>query len=127
MIRIYGLDEQLAPLRERMSQAVHACMMEALGLPEGKRAHRFIRLQREDFVAPAGRSDAYTVLEVNLIEGRTPEARRRLIKLLFARFESELGIQPTDLEITLFESPGCNWGFRGLVGDESDLDYEITV
>ena len=102
-------------------------MMEALGLPEGKRAHRFIRLQREDFVVPEGRTDAYTVLEINLIEGRTPETRRRLIKLLFARFESALGIQPADVEITLFESPACNWGFRGQVGDESELDYKIDV
>jgi len=127
MIRIYGLDAQLGAIRARMSTEIHACMMEVLGLPHGKRAHRFIRLQPEDFVVPEGRSERYTVLEINLMEGRSPETRRRLIKALFARFEKALGIAPVDLEITLFESPGCNWGFRGLVGDEAQLSYEIQV
>ena len=25
------------------------------------------------------------------------------------------------------ESPACNWGFRGMTGDEASLDYKIDV
>lgn len=127
MIRIYGLDSQLAPIRQAMSNSIHACMVSELGLPEGKRAHRFLRLQADDFFMPEGRSERYTVLEINLMEGRRPETKRALIKSLFARFESELGIAPVDLEITLFDAPAHNWGFRGMVGDEAKLDYKVKL
>lgn len=102
-------------------------MCDVLGLPDGKRAHRFIRLHAEDFFAPEGRSASYTVLEINLIAGRSDEAKKRLIKELFTRFERRLGIAPADLEVTLFEAPPQNWGFRGMTGDEAQLDYRIQV
>jgi hypothetical protein len=32
-----------------------------------------------------------------------------------------------DLEITIFETPKHNWGFRGLPGDEHELNYKVDV
>ena len=129
MIRIYGLDSELAPRREAMSRVIHSCMVDVLGMPRGKRAHRFIRLQSEDFFMPEGRSQRYTVLEMALIAGREAATKKRLIKLLFERFEGELGIAPMDLEVTIFEAPAEHWGFRGMTGDEAvpKLDYEVGV
>ena len=62
-----------------------------------------------------------------MFEGRSVEAKKNLIRLLFARFESDLGIEPADLEITIFETPRQNWGFRGLPGDEHALNYRVEV
>jgi len=31
------------------------------------------------------------------------------------------------LEMTIFETPKHNWGFRGLPGDEHKLDYKVEV
>jgi hypothetical protein len=50
-----------------------------------------------------------------------------LIHLLFERIESEIGIKPVDVEITIFESPASNWGFRGITGDEAKLNYKVDV
>jgi len=50
-----------------------------------------------------------------------------LIRLMFERFENRLGIGPVDLEMTIFETPKHNWGFRGLPGDEHALDYKVDV
>lgn len=127
MIRIYGIKEQLNPIKAKLSDVINQCMVEALSYPENKRAHRFFPMNQDDFYSPEGRTDAYTVIEVGMMEGRSVEARKRLIHLLFERIESDLGIKPIDVEITIYESPACNWGFRGMTGDEATLDYKINV
>jgi phenylpyruvate tautomerase PptA (4-oxalocrotonate tautomerase family) len=126
-VKIFGLREQLVPVIPKVSDVIHACVMEALQYPADKRAHRFFPLEEGEFFYPAGRSPRYTILEFSMFEGRSGEAKKNLIRLLFARFESELGIAPMDLEITIFETPRHNWGFRGLPGDEHELNYKVQV
>ncbi|OGG95079.1 MAG: 4-oxalocrotonate tautomerase [Candidatus Lambdaproteobacteria bacterium RIFOXYD12_FULL_49_8] len=127
MIRIYGLKEQLNPIKARLSDQIAEAMFEALGYPKNKRAQRFFPMEPEDFYYPEGRSPAYTVIEISLITGRSIEAKKRLIKLLFEKIALDPGIAPADLEITLFEAPAAHWGFRGITGDEAILDYKIEV
>jgi rRNA-processing protein FCF1 len=69
-IKIFGLREQLDPIKQQLSDVIHSCVVEALQYPADKRAQK------------------------------------------------ECGIAPQDLEITIFETPKHNWGFRGLPGDE---------
>ena len=126
-IKIYGIKERLLPVREKLSETIHACVMEALQFPKDKRAHRFFPMDRENMLYPEGRSDAYTLIEITMIEGRTVEARKQLVRLLFDRIEAEVGIAPMDVEICIQESPAHNWGFRGQHGDEIRLNYKINV
>ena len=126
-IKIYGIDNKLIPVRNQLSNVIHACVMEALGLPEDKRAHRFIPLEKKNFLMPGGRTDAYTIIEITMIEGRSVEAKKKLIRLLFDKIQDQVGIEFMDLEICIYESPACNWGFRGMHGDEIKLNYEINV
>jgi len=126
-IKIYGIKEKLAPVRERLSEVIHECVMEALQFPADKRAHRFFSLEKEDMLYPAGRTDAYTIIEITMIEGRTVEARKKLIRLLFDNIRDKINIQHQDIEICIQESPACNWGFRGMHGDEVKLNYKINV
>lgn len=127
MIRIYGIRTHLDPIKSRMSDIINQCMVDALTFPENKRAHRFFPMDKEDFYMPEGRTGAYTVIEISLMEGRSEKAKKKLIHALFEKLESELGILPMDVEITLFDSPPCNWGFRGMTGDEAKLNYKIKV
>ena len=126
-IKIYGLKSNLGQNRQKLSDTIHACVMEALGLPEDKRAHRFFPLEKEDFYMPDGRSEAYTILEISMIQGRSREAKKKLIRLLFDRIRDEVGIAHQDIEICIYESPPENWGFRGFHGDEVALNYKIDV
>lgn len=126
-IKIYGIKEKLAPVRERLSEVIHECVMEALQFPPDKRAHRFFLMEKEDMLYPAGRTDAYTIIEITMIEGRTIEARKKLIRLLFDKIRDQVNIQHQDVEICIQESPACNWGFRGMHGDEVKLNYKINV
>ena len=106
---------------------IHQCVVEALQFPQNKRAHRFINLEKDDFYYPEGRTDAYIIIEFMMIEGRTVEAKKNLIKMLFEQISSQLGISVTDIEICIMESPAANWGFRGMTGDEVSLNYKIDV
>lgn len=102
-------------------------MVEALQFPSDKKFHRFFPMDKEDFYFASGRTEAYTVIEVSMFEGRTVEAKKQLLKLLFERINNELGISPEDIEVTIFETPKHNWGIRGLPGDELRLDYKVNV
>ena len=70
MVVIYGIKEYLDPIKADLSDVIQQSMTQTLGLPENKRAHRFIPLDKSDFYYPYGRSDSYTVIEVNMMEGR---------------------------------------------------------
>ncbi|MEZ4865456.1 MAG: tautomerase family protein [Caldilineaceae bacterium] len=126
-IKIYGHKAYLNPIKQRLSDVIHSCVVEALHFPQDKRAHRFFPLEGEDFFYPAGRTDAYTIIEITMIAGRSVEAKKRLVRLLFDRVHEALGIAPQDLEICITESPAHHWGFRGMHGDEIKLDYKIEV
>ncbi|ANB26942.1 hypothetical protein A6F57_18230 [Alteromonas stellipolaris] len=128
MIVIYGIDKHLNPIKSQLSEVIHGCMQSVLGMPEDKRAHRFIPLAKENFFYPGGRTDCYTVIEINMMKGRKPETQKTLIKALFKEIESALGINPIDIEITIKEQEKYQWGFRGITGDEaSDLKYNVDV
>lgn len=124
--KIYGLREHLDPIKVKLSDVIHSCVMDALQYPPDKRAHRFFLLDPSDFFYPTGRSERYTIIEFSMIEGRSVEAKKQLIRLLFERVQP-LGISTQDLEMTIFETPKHNWGFRGLPGDEHQLNYKIEV
>jgi len=126
-IKIYGLKDHLNPIKPQLSDVIHACVVEALHFPPEKRAHRFFPLAREDFYYPDGRSEAYTIIEITMIEGRTVETKKKLIRLLFERIHTELAIALMDIEIVILEAPSTNWGFRGKTGDEVELTYKIEV
>ncbi|EGQ9976230.1 tautomerase family protein [Vibrio vulnificus] len=128
MIIIYGIRDRLNPIKAKLSDVIQSCMTDVLTLPASKRAHRIVPLDKEDFYFPADRSDSYTVIEINMMEGRKPDTKKALIKELFNRIETELGISPVDIEITIKEQPAHCWGFRGMTGDEAqDLKYRVNV
>lgn len=124
-VKIYARRDWIAAQRERLSDLIHSCLVEALGLPPEKRFQRFLALDAEDFVYPADRSERYTILEIHLFEGRSAEVRKQLIRQLIARLSVGLDLPVNDIEITLVETPRANWGIRGLPGDELALNYVV--
>jgi 4-oxalocrotonate tautomerase family enzyme len=124
-VKIYGLREHLAAVREQFSTILHSCIVDALAFPQDKRFHRFLLLDREDFIFTLGRSDRYTIIEVSMFEGRSTETKKQLLRLLMERLSTGLGMHTDDIEITIFETPRHNWGIRGLPADELQLPYTV--
>lgn len=126
-VKIYGIAQNLNPIRNALSDVIHKCVMEALEFPQDKRAHRFFPMDKDNFIYPDSRTDHYTIIEITMIEGRSIGAKKKLIRLLFDEIEQQLGIRQHDIEICIQESAACNWGFRGMHGDEVKLNYKIEV
>ncbi|GIG19834.1 tautomerase [Cellulomonas chitinilytica] len=124
-VKLYGRRDVWGPRRTEVSDAVHAALVGAWGLPADKRFHRFVLLDPEDLVAP--RSDAYLVVEIVCFTGRTRRARRALIAAMFDDVAPALGLSADDLEVVVIESPAENWGIRGVSGDELALPYRVDV
>ena len=128
MIVIYGIKECLNPIKLELSNVLQQCLNSEMGLPDDKRGHRLVSLERDDLFYPEGRTQAYTVIEINMMEGRAVNTKKRLIKKIFSEIEKQLSISPIDIEITIKEQPSHCWGFRGMTGDEAqDLKYKVNV
>jgi phenylpyruvate tautomerase PptA (4-oxalocrotonate tautomerase family) len=124
-VKVYMNREHLEKVRTTLSNIVQSCLCDALGLPFEKKFQRFFPLEPENFIHPHG--EPYVILEIILFEGRSVEAKKKLMALLFERFQTHLGISSHDLEIVLLESARHNWGIRGLPGDELTLEYRVGV
>ena len=126
-VKIYGRRDSLVPNRARWSDLIQEALVATLGLPKDKRFQRFFPLDPADFIHPADRSPAYTLLEISLFEGRSREALKSLLRKLMADAQHAFGMHPNDLEIAIFESPKHCWGIRGKTGDELELAYRVDV
>ena len=126
-IKVYGLKDNLNHIKNKLSDIIHSCVVDAFKFPEDKRFHRFFHLDKEDFYFPKDRTEKYTIIEISIFEERTIEAKKKLIRRLFEGIKKELNIMPNDIEITIFETPKHNWGIRGLPGDELSLNYDVKV
>lgn len=126
-VKIYGLKKNIEPKRFALSHAVHQTLMEALSTPKSKRFQRFIMLEPEDYLYPSDLTNDYTIIEISMFAGRSTEAKKNLIRLLYQKIEQTAGIAPQDLEITIVETPKCNWGVRGIPGDELELNYQVDI
>ncbi|PFG43546.1 phenylpyruvate tautomerase PptA (4-oxalocrotonate tautomerase family) [Isoptericola jiangsuensis] len=124
-VKISGNRSVWGERRGEVSDVLHAALVGAWQIPADKRFHRFFLLDDGDLVAP--RSDAYLVVEVVCFAGRSPEAKRALVRAMFDDVAPALGLSTDDLELVVLESPRENWGIRGLAGDELALGYRVDV
>ena len=45
-IKMYGLEENLNPIKKSLSDVVHSCMVEAFNIPKDKKFHRFFPMKK---------------------------------------------------------------------------------
>lgn len=126
-VKIYGLKEQIASIKQELSDTIHLCLNEGLKMSTGKRFHRFFPFNPSDFIYGPDRSINYTIIEIMLYEGRSAETIKRLIKLLYKRIEQSVHITNSDLEIIIFEIPKHSWGISGTTGDERETNYKVEI
>ncbi|RJL23097.1 tautomerase family protein [Bailinhaonella thermotolerans] len=125
-VKVYGRRDVWAGRQREVSDLIHGCLTSAWGLPDGKRFHRFLLLDEDDLICPA-RGERYLIVEILCFEGRSDDAKRVLIRAVFAALGTGLGLDAEDVELTIVETPKVNWGIRGLPGDELALPYRVEV
>jgi phenylpyruvate tautomerase PptA (4-oxalocrotonate tautomerase family) len=111
---------------QAMMQAVYEAQREALKVPEDDRQIRYIEHKREHFPIPPGKTENYTIVEINIFPGRSLDAKRNLYKGIYQRF-GMLGIQVSDLIVILNEPKLENWGIRGLPASEVEIGFKLDV
>ncbi len=126
-IKIYGLESTIENYRNEISEIIHSSLVKEVKYPEDKRFHRFFPMKKENFIIHDSKSSNYIIIDISIFEGRAVETKKNLIKTLFKEFKEKLGFEYGDIEITIFETPKSNWGFRGSTGDEAELNYKVEV
>ena len=126
-IKIYTLSSTIQQHRQPLSEAIHSALVSALHYPPDKKFQRFIAFAPEDFIYPNDRSEQYLIIEISMFEGRTTSAKKHFIQSIFSNIQQQCGISPQDIEITIFETPKCNWGIRGKNADELGLNYQVNI
>jgi phenylpyruvate tautomerase PptA (4-oxalocrotonate tautomerase family) len=122
VVREYTPDEEKA-----IVEAVHAALVEGIKIPASDRTVRLIVYKPHRFAIPPDKSDRYTLVNVDLFEGRSLGAKRRLYQALVTNL-GKLGIPAEDVKVLLRETPAENWGIRGgKPASEVDLGFKIDV
>lgn len=123
--KIYGYRAFLETSAPAISAAIHRASVKGLGLPEGKRFHRFIPLEPWQFLHPDDRTSRYIIIELMMFAGRPVESRKAFYELILRNLHDDCGIEANDIELTITESPRHDWLIRGLPGDELALTYTL--
>lgn len=126
-IKIYAEHETIQQHRKHLSYAIHDALVSAFNYPKEKCFQRFIELDKENFIYPDDRSSFYTIIEISMFEGRSVQAKKMLIQMIFANIQQYCNISSNDVEITIFETPCSHWGIRGKNADELFLNYQLNV
>lgn len=111
---------------EGIINAVHEAMVEALKIPQRDRTVRLVVHDTHRFATPPGKTDRYTLVNIDLISGRSLRAKRTLYQAL-VRNLAEWGIPQDHVKVLLRESPLENWSIRGIPLSEMDLGYKVDV
>ena len=126
--KVYGLRDQLVPVRTAVSDAINESIAEAFKFPRERRLQRFFPMDRDDFVYPASeRSERYLIIEIETFEGRSAETKKELVRQICRRIHDATGIDYRDIDVIISEQPRHNWGLMGEPGDEIQLGYKVSV
>lgn len=126
--KIYGIRENLVPIRDALSDAINESIAVGLVFPRERRLQRFFPMDRADFIYPAHeRSERYIIIEIETFQGRSKDVLKRLVQEIYARVPAATGIEPRDIDVIISEQPRHAWGLMGENGDEIELTYKVAI
>lgn len=125
--KIHVRKSRSADEKEALMAAVRLALTDALGTPERACQFLYVAYSPEDFAIAPERTDNFTLIEITLFAGRSPEAKKKLYREIVQNLGA-LGIEPLDVFVILLDVPLENWGIRGGVpASEVDLGYKVNV
>lgn len=126
--KIYGIRENIVPIRDALSKAVNDSISDAFSFPAERKLQRFFPMDREDFIYPDHeRSERYVIVEISTFEGRSADTLKDLVRQIVRRVNEATGIEPRDIDVIISQQPRHAWGLMGENGDEAKLTYKVKV
>ena len=127
IVNISLLSRGSADDRRKISDEVHAALIETFKIPESDYTHRLLDYDKDEFIVPGNGSGKYALIEITALAGRSREAKKKLYRSIVDRL-AKFGIAPNDTMIVINEPTKENWGINGgHPADEVDLGYELGV
>lgn len=104
---------------EFILRSIYEAQIDAFKVPESDRQLRYYELSSHHFFTPPGRTENFTLISVEMFPGRTADAKKAFYRSIVERLE-KIGIAPSDVFISLIESPRENWSMKdGIAATES--------
>ncbi len=123
--KVFGIREHIDSCRQALSDALNEAISVGLQFPRERRLQRFFPMAREDFIYPPHeRTERYTI---STFQGRSKDVLKGLVREIYARVPSAIGIEPRDLDVIITEQPRHAWGLMGEPGDEIKLSYKVEI
>ena len=102
---------------QKVGNAVHAALVAKAPIPEADRFQIFHEVPAANLVAdptfagsnPVNRSENVLIIQITLNVGRTDEVKSALYAEIASRLQSEAGVRPDDVFISLIEVVKQNW------------------
>lgn len=113
--------------KRTLLEAIQTAIATTLKLNPSDRYIRLAEHSSDEWLLPPDKTDAFTLVEIALFEGRTPETKGAIYQAIVEAVE-KLGVAKTDVFIRLIEQPRVNFGIRGgQRADLLDLGYKVDV
>lgn len=113
--------------KNKIVNLVHKSMIDSLKIPENDKNFRIMEYKEENFIIPKGKSKNYLLIEISMFKGRSLGAKRVLYKHIAENLK-QIGFDPLDVFIVLYEEDMDNWGIRGgHPASEINLGFNVKV
>ena len=113
LVKINLLKGKSPEYKKTVFDCVHQGLIESLEISDWDRFQRILEFDRDNFEAPAEKSDNFMIIELTLFPGRTKEQKKAAIEIITAKLVASLSIAPEDVFIIISEPPFENWGMAG--------------
>jgi hypothetical protein len=127
LVRVSRRSGRPAAENKALLDAVHDALVEAFKIPEDDRHQQLLELPVERFEIPAGRSEAFTLVEIMAFPGRSIGAKRALYAAMARRFEAA-GVSAADQFVVIVEPTLENWSPRdGVSSADAKPSFKLDV
>jgi len=116
-----------AASRQKIGQAVHQALVDAVGVPPADRfqvitAHGPDGLVYDPSYLDVSRSPGFVVIHITFRSGRPPEKKRALYRAIADNVHEATGTRVEDVMIVLSENDAIDWSFGNGVAQYSLKD-----
>jgi phenylpyruvate tautomerase PptA (4-oxalocrotonate tautomerase family) len=112
--------------KKAILDGVHQALVDSMEIPEDDRFQRIHELVKNDFEAPADRTDAVTIIQITMFPGRSFITKKKLYRAIVHNLGQNPGINGHDIIIVFLEPPMENWGILG-GKPASDVDFKFKI
>ncbi len=127
IVKLSMIKGRTATEKLNVVSGIHNALLESFKIPEDDKNFRIMEFEKEDYVLPPGKSEKYILIEMTIFPGRSIDAKRLLYRRVVENL-NQLGIDPKDIFIILYEEPLDNWGVRGgHPASEIDIGFNLKV